>query len=62
MKGDNIMVNPCKGCEDRNVGCHGRCEKYKQWRVKYDKTATEIKKGRQRYYFQSESERVRRKW
>ena len=19
---------PCKGCQDRNLGCHDRCEKY----------------------------------
>ena len=24
-------VPPCKDCGDRVVGCHGRCEKYKNW-------------------------------
>lgn len=23
---------PCKGCNDRKVGCHEQCEKYKSWR------------------------------
>lgn len=22
------MQAPCKNCEDRNVGCHSKCEKY----------------------------------
>ena len=22
---------PCKGCSDREPGCHGRCEKYAKW-------------------------------
>lgn len=24
------MVYPCKGCENREVGCHSFCEKYKE--------------------------------
>lgn len=23
--------NPCYGCEDRAVGCHGKCEKHSVW-------------------------------
>ena len=26
------MVCPCKGCKDRNVGCHSKCEGYSQWK------------------------------
>lgn len=22
---------PCKGCNERNAECHGKCEKYRQW-------------------------------
>jgi len=22
---------PCQGCEDRVIGCHGQCKKYKNW-------------------------------
>jgi len=22
---------PCYGCQERTVGCHGTCEKYKAW-------------------------------
>ena len=28
--------NPCYLCEDRYVGCHGKCESYKAWRAEYD--------------------------
>ena len=24
--------NPCKNCEDRYVGCHGECDRYKEWK------------------------------
>lgn len=24
---------PCKGCEERVVGCHSVCEKYKDWKT-----------------------------
>ena len=27
------MKPPCKGCEDRAVGCHGACERYKQYKT-----------------------------
>lgn len=23
--------NPCKGCEQRSVTCHGGCEAYRSW-------------------------------
>lgn len=37
------MNFPCKDCNDRNVGCHGTCEKYK---VAKEKHKDEIEKGR----------------
>ena len=27
---------PCRGCADREVGCHGRCPRYAKWREKRD--------------------------
>ena len=24
-------LGPCKGCKDREVGCHAGCKKYKEW-------------------------------
>lgn len=23
---------PCKGCENRQIGCHGHCEKYEEYK------------------------------
>ena len=31
------MKPPCKGCEERFVGCHGRCEQYIQYRKSQDR-------------------------
>ena len=33
----NKLNSPCKDCTDRALGCHGRCEKYKAYRVEVDK-------------------------
>lgn len=33
----NRLHSPCKDCPDRVVGCHGKCEKYKAYRVEVDK-------------------------
>ena len=27
-KENNQMTNPCKNCEERQLGCHSDCEKY----------------------------------
>lgn len=28
-------MSPCKNCEARCPGCHGSCEKYKEWVDRY---------------------------
>lgn len=28
-----MIEGPCKDCVDRRVGCHDRCEKYKQFKI-----------------------------
>ena len=27
---------PCKGCFDRTVTCHGRCERYQTWKKEHE--------------------------
>lgn len=27
---------PCRGCEERILLCHGRCERYQQWKNEYE--------------------------
>ena len=31
------MLNPCKNCSERQLGCHGKCEKYAAWKTERDK-------------------------
>lgn len=28
------MSSPCQECERREIGCHGRCDDYKEWKAK----------------------------
>lgn len=47
---------PCKGCQDRYVGCHSECDKYKEWRAEYDRVhATVEAKREQEKAFQQSS-------
>lgn len=32
----NIPKNPCYGCKDRVIRCHGKCERYANYREKLD--------------------------
>ena len=50
----NIMLNPhqkritcCYKCEDRTVGCHCSCEKYRNERSEMDKYYEKIKSERE---------------
>ena len=36
------MQNPCWKCSDRSAGCHGKCEKYKAWKVELDKVKNAV--------------------
>ena len=31
------MICPCKGCTDREIGCHAKCSKYIEWKTEWDK-------------------------
>ena len=33
------MVAPCKGCEERQIGCHSSCEKYLDYKAKAEEIA-----------------------
>ena len=39
--------NPCKGCEDRYIGCHDSCFRYGKW-----KEEREVEKARRREYYE----------
>lgn len=36
-------TSPCKECEDREAGCHGRCEKYQAYRSDLDQVKQVIR-------------------
>lgn len=38
MKNEDLPKGkaPCRGCDDRTVGCHSQCDKYIQFKKKID--------------------------
>jgi len=30
------MICPCKGCLEREIGCHGKCERYSVWKEEWN--------------------------
>lgn len=51
-------IAPCKDCNDRSVGCHSSCERYKKWAQDYDEQKKEymdkLKKERDFQNFKAE--------
>ena len=44
---------PCKGCTERVAGCHSVCERYKEWKIEWERERDERKasiKARLRTY------------
>lgn len=31
-----MKCGPCKGCEERFIGCHATCERYIEWKALVD--------------------------
>ena len=49
-----MNLNPCYGCEERQAGCHGDCESYKEWKAAHDQQKKEQQKKRiEEYAFSS---------
>ena len=40
------MECSCKGCTERYIGCHDTCEKYKQYRMEWNKRKIEMRNKR----------------
>lgn len=51
MKREALPINPtrelppCKDCPDRIPGCHGSCDRYKEWKQRLD----ELNRARKEY-------------
>lgn len=41
--------NPCFGCEERTIGCHGKCERHEKWCIEEEARKKKIKTNRQNY-------------
>lgn len=37
---EEVVQGPCHYCKDRKIGCHGKCDKYKDYRKTVDRLAT----------------------
>lgn len=47
-------ISPCKGCETRIAGCHGSCERYKNWKSERDqRKAAQAEQATADYRFRS---------
>lgn len=40
-----MITKICYGCEDRKVGCHGTCLKYKEWKKEWEERKKMIIRG-----------------
>lgn len=61
LRGANNQDCPCAECPDREIGCHGKCEKYKAWREKLNEIRAEDYKRREGYKTVSDTA-VRQMW
>lgn len=42
---------PCIGCEERYLGCHGKCSKYQKFRAERNRELNEkVKRAEAQYY------------
>lgn len=55
------LLTPCKGCEDRVVGCHSVCDKYITWKAKRDEIKKEMTKIAMHEQEQNDIEKSRKK-
>ena len=52
---------PCKGCEDRVIGCHSVCERYNTWKAERDEIKKELTKIAMQEQEQNDIEKSRKK-
>lgn len=49
------MYIPCKDCEEREIGCHGHCKRYKAFRAELDRLHKKEKEERSANRYQMDS-------
>lgn len=40
-----MKIAPCKDCKKRTLGCHGRCDKYLNWKKEHDEARKLLQKN-----------------
>lgn len=55
------MITPCYHCQDRHQGCHGKCEKYAEYRKLIESAQKEERKdlAMRRWFYQRTTYRVK---
>lgn len=41
------MTPPCNNCPDRHIGCHGKCKRYREYKLERDRLLAEQHKNSQ---------------
>lgn len=56
------LFEECHGCTDRVVGCHSKCEKYKNAKEKHDRLIADYAKDKDvdKYFYQESINRANR--
>ena len=61
-----MIESPCKDCRDRELHCHGKCEKYIEYKVAASDERKAIDRKRQKYtdvsnYIKERKEKARKR-
>lgn len=56
------MICPCKGCDDRHVGCHSKCELYLKWNEEHlaKKKEINLKRGEEIDFWRAKRDIIER--
>lgn len=59
----NIPQAPCKGCNDRKQGCHGKCKAYLEYnkimeQIRYERFKRNCEYGQQQRYMKETKKRM----
>lgn len=55
------MTCPCRDCDKRTIGCHSKCEQYKEWAKENEKLRTERYERNRAEYLSRPGKPVRRR-
>ena len=42
-----MIISPCKDCTERNMKCHGKCERYKNWKHEHEEAREKLRNKNQ---------------